>query len=196
MDEKLHVRTYELPATSAGAGRIVEARCVPYGVPTLVSDGPGTEPYMEVFAPGAFARAAKAPDRVAFKYRHGEALADWIGRGMSFEETDEGLSGAFRVIQSAFGDQALALVDEGIMRGVSVGFAVLGREKRTPEGHVLRDRCHLAEVSLVPVPAYDGAAITGRRSAPKPLAPGGVAMAEYEKRLAAQRERLRSLGIT
>jgi len=162
----LLVRTFAVrlePSTSDG--RIIEGRCVPYHVPTLVQDAPDTDPYLEVIYPGAFTRAVRAPDRVQFRYMHRDGLADWIGRGVDFTDTDDGLDGSFRVLPGAFGDHALTLVDEGLLGGLSVGFRSLSRrDRRNAEGAIIRDRCHLVEVSLTPEPAYVGALVTGRRS--------------------------------
>lgn len=172
-------------------GRVVTGRCVPYNVAAMVRD-PGTDPYRELFLPGAFRGAAKAPDRVHFKFNHGRAVSDWIGRGLGFVESDEGLDGEFRVVAGAIGDHALALVDDGIMSGLSVGFEALGRDRRDADGTIVRARCRLVEVSLCPEPAFVGAAVTGRRSAPD-LAVVEVDAADAARD--AQRVRLRALGI-
>jgi len=177
-------------------GRIVSGRCVPYGVAATVRD-PGTDPYRELFLPGAFRRAAKAPDRVHFKFNHGGNVSDWIGRGLAFSESDEGLDGEFRIVAGAIGDHALALVDDGIMSGLSVGFAPLGRERRDASGTIIRDRCHLVEVSLCPEPAFVGAGVTGRRSKPVDWAPpvDDLFRRQDDEAREAQRDRLRALGI-
>jgi len=191
MPDDLLTRTYALRLESLadGAGRVVEGRCVPYNVETLVAD-PGTDPYLEVFRPGAFARAVRAPNRVTFRFRHGDGLADWIGQGLEFREDDDQLAGSFRVTASAFGDHALALVDDGIIRGLSVGFIDLARRvQKTASGAIIRARCHLAEVSLVPEPGYAGAVVTGRRESDDPLPV--VQLDGY----ADQRERLRAIGV-
>jgi uncharacterized protein len=165
MPDVLLTRTFPVRLqTGEPDRRLVEGRCVPYGIATRVKD-PGSDPYLEVFRPGAFARATKAPDRVHFKYNHGSGLGDLIGRAASFAEADDGLDGSFRVLAGAFGDQALTLVDEGILTGLSIGFTPLGqRVKTTPDGAIIRDRCHLVEVSLTGDPAYPGAVVTGRRT--------------------------------
>jgi HK97 family phage prohead protease len=196
LPDELLTRTFQLRlAHDDAAGRIVEGLCVPYNVENLVSDR-GADPYLEVFTPGAFARAVRAPNRVTFRFRHGEGLSDWIGQARSFAETDAELTGAFRVTESAFGDHALALVDDGIIRGLSVGFVPLGRrEHRTASGAIIRDRCHLAEVSLVPEPAYVGAVVTGRReqAARSPTEIRAVSVPEIDPDVAA---RLRAVGVS
>jgi phage head maturation protease len=123
---------------------------------------------------------------------------------VSFNEREDGLHGAFSVVRSVFGDHALSLVDEGIVGGVSIGYAVLTkRAKFTPTGAIIRDACHLEEVSLVPSPAYEQAVVTGRRTAPNDDPAQRVDwtgdadewLAERREAHAVQVERLRALGL-
>jgi Escherichia/Staphylococcus phage prohead protease len=200
---EMMVRTFTLDvlereaAADGSPGRVIDARCVPYNVETMVRD-PGGEPYLEVFHLGAFRKAMRAPNRVAFRYRHQQGLADELGRAVSFAEQDDGLHGVFSVIRSAFGDHALALVDEGIVGGVSIGYAPLTkRAKFTPSGAIIRDACHLEEVSLVPTPAYETAVVTGRREAFEKGASWGDDewLVAHREKHEAQSERLRALGL-
>lgn len=187
----LHVRATD--ETDPGAGRIIDLAVVPYGVTAEVRDSPDGEPYLEQFARGAFSRAARAPGRVELRYHHGQGLADWIGRGLEFTEGDDGLAGAVRVLGGPFGDHALQLVDEGLLTGVSVGFRDLGRRnRRAPDGAIIRERCHLEEVSLTRSPAYAGALVTGRRSTTPPE-PDWFQLPIRDVTLD---DRLRAVGIT
>jgi len=85
---------------------------------------------------------------------------------MELSEESSGLYGSFRVFAGAVGDHALTLVDEGVLPGLSVGFVPKRRGgwRRTTEGTVIRDLCHLEEVSLCRAPAFDRAVITAVRS--------------------------------
>jgi HK97 family phage prohead protease len=187
----LHVRTADDEADPA-AGRIIDLRVVPYGVTAEVRDRPDAEPYLEQFARGAFSRAVRAPARVELRYHHGQGLADWIGRGLQFSETDDGLEGSVRVLGGPFGDHALQLVDEGMLAGVSVGFRDLARRnRRSSDGAIIRAMCHLEEVSLTRSPAYQGALVTGRRSSTPP-----ADLPELPERDAELDARLRAVGIT
>ena len=153
---------------SAVDERTLEGLCIPYGKPAKVQDHPEQAPYMEVFHPGAFTRALKAPNRVQLRFAHAEGLMDRLGRALRFEEYDDGLHGAFKVVSGPLGDHALALVDSGMISGLSIGFRPMGRRKVDDEGAVIRDRCHLEEVSLVDEPAWKEAVVTARREAPLP----------------------------
>lgn len=192
-------RTFPALVTTAAAerddapGRILDLQVVPYDVSALVSDG--AEPYLEQFARGAFARAIRAPDRVGLRYAHRDGLADQIGRGVAFADGDDGLTGSVRVLSGVFGDQALLLVEEGLLSGVSVGFQDMARRnRRAPDGAIIRERCHLVEVSLTTEPAYSSAVVVGRREAPT-LA---TVRAELEDAALdpAVAARLRAVGIT
>lgn len=187
MSDELIMRTFRVKVAEADAtGRIVTARVVPYNVETRVQD-PGKPPYMEVFVAGAFKRAIRAANRVALRFHHRAGITDLLGRAISFTEADDGLDGEFKVVRGAVGDHALALVDDGVVTGVSIGFASLSRrEQKTATGAVIRDNVHLGEVSLTPEPAYAGAAVTGRRTAASP---------EVFVPDAAELERLRAIGI-
>jgi len=181
---EIHRRMVNL-SLSGNEGRILEGVLVPYNAPAKVAD-PGTPPYWEVFVPGAFKRQSSAADKVQLRFEHRDGLTDRVGRGLELHERDEGLWGSFKVVDGVIGDHALALVDEGMIGGFSVGFADLARvERRNEQGHVVRQRCHLADVSLVPEPAYAGTAVAHRHS-PSPLAaPPPAVPPEQLERLAA-----------
>jgi HK97 family phage prohead protease len=164
-EEVLH-RTFPLKLERSGDGRTLEGCCVPYGEASLVTDD-GVTTYYEVFEPGAFSRNLKAAERVELRFEHGNGMLDIVGRAKELSEEGSGLYGSFRVFDGYVGDHALRLVEEGVLPGLSVGFVPKrrGGERRTPEGSVIRDFCHLAEVSLCRTPAYDRAVITAVRSA-------------------------------
>ncbi len=79
------------------------------------------------------------------------------------EERDAGLYGEFQVSSVARGDQALELVNDGVIDSFSVGFSGIKAEKRG--GVTVRTEVKLREASLVTFPAYDTARITAIRAA-------------------------------
>jgi len=191
-DEVL-TRTFPLRLErSGGDGRTLEGCCVPYGEAALVRDSPDQQPYYEVFEPGAFTRNLKAAARVELRYEHGDGMLDTLGRAVELSEEASGLYGSFRVFDGYVGDHALRLVEEGVLPGLSVGFIPKrrGTVKRTAEGTIIRDLCHLAEVSLCREPAFDRAVVTAVRSAT-------VMRGELDLPPVAdeQLERLRAIGI-
>jgi len=171
-------------------GRIVEGCLVPYGEATKVQDDPMQAPYFERFEPGAFRKQLGAASRIELDYEHGQDLASSIGIGRSLTDEAAGTFGAFKIHAGAFGDQALELVREGILRGFSELFVDRFVHPRVEAGVVVRSSCQLLRVALCRAPAYRGALVTGMRS-----------RREWETELElptvddGQAERLRALGI-
>jgi uncharacterized protein len=147
---------------TGGDERTLGGCCVPYNRPSTVSDD-GVTTYREMFVPGAFGKQLAAAERVELRYRHGEGLLERIGRATQLEERADGLWGMFRVFGGVAGDQALTLVDEGILTSLSVSGVPL-RSSRGADGVTVRERVHLQEVSLCEQGAYAEAAISVRRS--------------------------------
>ncbi len=191
MSEEVLVRTFPLRLERTGDGRTLEGCCVPYGEASKVTDD-GVNTYYEVFEPGAFARNLKAASRIELRYEHGDNMLDIVGRALELTEEASGLYGSFRVFDGHVGDHALTLVEEGVLPGLSVGFIPKrrGGERRTAEGTIVRDLCHLHEVSLCRQPAYDRAVVTSIRSATAMRAE--LALPEVVDE---QIERLRAIGI-
>ncbi len=156
-------RSFPAVLNRAGADqRTLGGCCVPYNRASLVSDD-GVTSYHEMFSPGAFGKQLAAANRIALKYRHGEGVLDTVGRATQLDEQDDGLFGMFRVFDGVVGDQALTLVDEGLLTGLSVSGIPL-KTVRNADGVVVRQRVHLTEISLCEEPAYADAMVSVRRS--------------------------------
>jgi HK97 family phage prohead protease len=157
------VRSFQVALARAGADqRTLGGRCVPYLRPATVSDD-GIHAYREMFAPGAFGRQLNAARRIPLKYAHNGGVLDTVGRATQLEEQEDGLFGMFRVFEGIVGDQALTLVDEGILPGLSVSGVPI-KTSRNADGVVVRERVHLSEISLGEEPAYADALVSMRRS--------------------------------
>lgn len=152
----------ELSIRDAGEGRTVYGLVVPYNQPATVNDGRG--PYQEAFAPGAFARsAAQRNDKVKLYVNHNHRTGQLpVGRSVALRDTPMGVEGEFVVSKTRDGDDALTLVRDGAVDAFSVGFRSITSKKI--DGVVVRTEAALREVSLVGIPAYDGALIAGVRS--------------------------------
>jgi HK97 family phage prohead protease len=142
-------------------GRTIAGIIVPFDTPARVSDGGA--PYMESFQYGSFTKTiAENPQRVKLLYQHNSL--EPIGRAVELrEERGVGLYGEFQVSSVARGDQALELVNDGVIDSFSVGFSGIKAEKRG--GVTVRTEVKLREASLVTFPAYDTARITAIRAA-------------------------------
>lgn len=119
-----------------------------------------TERGLERFEKGSF--AGIDPSRFVFRQRHQDPPT---GRGISLEETDDGLSMTFRIAKTAAGDEQLELIREGVEAGVSVGFQD-GKfdRKKMPDGrmqylHKRVNETGQLEVSTTWRPAFSTAAV-------------------------------------
>lgn len=163
-------------------GRLAVVRVVPYGVPAMVRDvseepkrGRSRRPYREAWEKGAFRNAVKASHRVPFvvgvagghQARRDNPFAD-VGRAMSLVERDDALYGEFAIDQGPFGEHALAKMESGQWRGVSVGAKALKhRDQGDPHSGGVRWRtlAALDHVLLTEQPAFADAAVLALREA-------------------------------
>ncbi len=148
----LEIREFDIRETDTEL-REVSGIAVPYGQVTELGGG-----MRERFDAGS---AIPADDAMLF-WRHDEP----IGKIIDHEQTDEGLVIRARISSTPRGDEAYTLVRDGVISKFSVGFEPV--EQRIEEdGTIVRTLANVREVSLVPMPAYDGATLTEvRESAP------------------------------
>lgn len=158
-------RTFATHLTRTGGdARTVGGLCVPYDRPTIVSDDGGRTSYRERFVRGAFdPKQIAEAHRIELTYRHDDTLLGRIGKATQFEDRPDGLWGMFHVREGTVGDQALALVDDGFLTGLSIS-ALAHRSGRDGNGTIVRQRVHLEAVGLCEQPAYDDALVSVRRS--------------------------------
>lgn len=139
--------------------RIVTARLVPYGEVSMTTEHRGGERFVK----GAFRKSindlskAKRPLLLFRAHDHKRP----VGKALELREQDDGPMGSFRVAATQAGDEALAELKEGLLPQVSIGFRTI--RERMSEG--VRDvlEAALAEVSLAPMGAYDGAEVLSLR---------------------------------
>jgi HK97 family phage prohead protease len=160
-------------AAAGGDGRTVVGIAVPYGVPKRIDDQ-----LVEQFARGAFAdqlehaHRAAAPGgrpsyRVHFAREHVQQGGTVIGKAVEIREDGGGLFTALRVSKTPAGEEALALIEDGVLDELSVGFRTRPAwSRRLPDGTIERTRAELFEVSIVLRGAYDrDAVVSGVRAA-------------------------------
>lgn len=78
---------------------------------------------------------------------------DPVGRAQSFQETDKGIMGVFKLSASSKGTDALLLASEGLVDGLSVGVDVINSRERK-DGVLIVSASILKEVSLVESAAF------------------------------------------
>lgn len=172
----LHRDIGDLVLRSDGDGRTVHGVVVPYNQTTTIHDSEGE--YEERFLPGAFARSiSQRGSKVRLLVNHLARERLPIGKATLLREDAAGLYAEFQVSKTRDGDEALTLIQDGVVDGFSVGFLPI-RQRRGEDHAVERVEAALREVSVVAFPAYEGAAIAGVRSIdPRSLA-GEVALLE------------------
>lgn len=164
MSSNLLVRSFAGDLSIRSDGRTITGLAVPFGVPARVSDGGPS--YLEVWQRGAFTKTiAQRGHLVKLLVMHDRQTMP-IGRATKLTETADGLVGEFRVSDVPGGNDALTLVRDGALDGLSIGFAPLRQSTRGDT--VTRIEARLDEVSLVSFPAFDSARVLAVRSADYP----------------------------
>jgi HK97 family phage prohead protease len=146
-------------------GRLLDMIAVPFNTPEWVPGDAGW--YREAFAPGAFSKFERADrwHRVQLRYEH----ADGVPYGRATELRDDGryLRATMRLTRGESADRLLAQVEDGDIKGVSVGF-VPGQDidDVDAEGPLVRRVTvkHLAEISLTESPVYSEAQVVAVRA--------------------------------
>jgi len=133
------------------------ARIVPWHTVVDTMQGP------EEFLPGAF--DGIDPSGVVLRMEHENPAA---GRGLSLEQRADGAYMTFRVSATQRGDEILTLAQDGVTRGVSVGFIEVPGGTRIENRAGRRVRVHqrvaLREVSTTWRPTYADALVQFTRS--------------------------------
>jgi HK97 family phage prohead protease len=158
----------EYPATlhvrDEGDGRTIEGPLLPWGVEARVLDR--GRMVVETFQRGALADAD--PARVPLCATHPRDAGTLpIGVTLSIEDRADAAYGAWRVSDTALGNEVLALARDGVPLGLSIGFMEVpgGSRWSLDRRRVVRSRAALDHVAVVRVPAYAGAGVVGVRSA-------------------------------
>jgi HK97 family phage prohead protease len=167
----LHVR-------DGGDGRVLFGALLPWGTEAQVLDRGRL--VVESFQRGALADVDPATVPLMRRHpRHAETLP--IGRTVELEDRADAAWGAWRVSETALGDEVLALARDQVPLGLSVGFVeVRGGSRWLSRDRVVRTRAQLDHVAVVRVPAYAGAGVVGVRAGGRPAV--GVPLATLARR--------------
>ncbi|MFI5607772.1 HK97 family phage prohead protease [Amycolatopsis sp. NPDC051903] len=148
-----------LNRAQGGDGRTVVGRAVPYNVDQVI-----TRNLTERFEFGAFANQLRAGHRIPFTRDHMALGGSVIGRTIRLEDREDGLYGEWRVSRTVLGDETLALLEDGALDQLSIGFRDLAPNPPR-NGVTVRSRAHLIEVSVVLNGAYgENAAVESVRA--------------------------------
>ena len=136
--------------------RIVGGIAVPWNETTFLAGHAAGERFL----PGSLTRSVKARgDRLKlFRGSHGHDMIP-VGRAVALDARHaDGLYTTWRIALTATGDQTLEEVREGLLDSFSVGFRLL-KDRRGADGAREIVEAELAEVTLLPSGAYDGARV-------------------------------------
>lgn len=148
-----------LSRAKGGDGRTIVGILVPYGKRQQIHEG-----LEEMFRMGAAAHQLARPRTMRLANEHVKLGGKVIGRATELREDSAGLVGHLRASATPAGDEALTLVEDGVLEELSVGFRAV-RDKRHPDGLVERVRANFLETALVLEGAYGRSArVTGLRS--------------------------------
>lgn len=115
--------------------------------------------WREQFAPGSVTESGAA----LILWRHDEP----IGKVTSARDTDAGHEVTGRLSDTERGREAAELLRDGVITRMSIGFEPI-EWTETEDGEITYTKVRAREFSLVPFPAYAGAAITDVRHRPTP----------------------------
>lgn len=156
-------RAFRADVTIDDTGRTITGIAVPYDSPTQIAER--GQVFTERFAPGAFdASIAKRGDRIPILLMHDDRALP-VGRPTGFRSTPDGLQMDARISDTTDGNDALTLVRDGVLSGLSVGFSVPDGGETWSGNERTITRAQLHEVSIVNFPAYDDARIASVRAA-------------------------------
>lgn len=146
---EIGLKGVRLRQAEGGDGRTIEGLAVPFNRTIDTWDGP------ETFDPDC---VFDGLDEAKLCYQHGELIGSITGG----ESREDGLHITARIADTETGRDVVALLNEGALDSLSVGFVPADDELR--DGVTHRKRVRLFETSLVSWPAYEEAKLTGHRS--------------------------------
>lgn len=124
--------------------------------------GPPADQHGDIVAPGAFAKSIASGVRPLMLWSHD--LSEPIGAWTDVREDQTGLHVTGRLtLETRRGAEAYALLRDGALNGLSIGFRAVGFEEREDGGRLLTD-IDLAEVSLVTLPSASRARVSSVKS--------------------------------
>lgn len=150
---------------SKSEGRIIRGIAVPFNNPTQIAEHGRI--FDETFKPGSTRDSIrKRGDRIRLLGHH-DSRAWPIGKPVELDDTSRGLEFAAHISDTREGNDALTLIGDGAVDGVSVGFGVPeGGDVWSADGSERTiTRADIFEFSLVNFPAYDRARVESVRAA-------------------------------
>lgn len=156
------VRTFDTELRAVGEGRTIEGLAAPFNSPATIRDMFGD--YEETILPGAFTRTiGDRAGKIKLLAQHDRSSFP-LGNIPRLWEDSDGLRMEAVVANTTAGTDALTLVNERVVNGLSIGFQVVRQEWNGDYTARQLHEVKLMEISLVTEPAYADAGVTGVRS--------------------------------
>jgi len=98
------------------------------------------------------------PSRIKLLIQHDRSQA--VGKAIELTDTDHGLFARFKIARTPEGDRALALAEDGVYDGLSIGLSNDATFDQRDGINHSRAGNQLTEISLTPSPAFDDARVS------------------------------------
>lgn len=117
-------------------------------------------PFIERIKRGAFTRSLKSRNNIFFYWNHdsGQVLGSTRAGTLQLEEDDRGLRVRAKLPNTTLGRDVAELVRTGVIDSLSFGFSTVKDSWDESGNRRTLEAVRLHEVSLTPVPAYEGTA--------------------------------------
>src|SRR5574337_552665 len=179
---------------TAGDGRTVDVRIVPFGERISHNDGLGGVPrgewYEEEWMPGVFDHQLNAAHRLLANFEHQTGIGNIVGKGVALRAEADGYHGSFRILDGEDGDKLLQLVPD-VVDMVSLEARPV-KSVRSKDGVVQRVKAHLAGIAFTRFGAYQGAKVLAVREEAEVIVDEAFLPVDMDPELV---ERLRALGV-
>lgn len=141
----------EIHVERTDEGRNIIARALTFGARYKVTDDGGRRFYNEVWNPAVFNRTmAHRAGKVPLMTLHNRVRLP-IGAVQTIQDVAGSMTFVAKVSRTRDGDEALELINDGVLTGVSVGAHVLANRPLADGTGVERMEARLEEISLAPM---------------------------------------------
>ena len=158
-DDELSAFRYAAIDADATEGRTLVGTLISYGDTSTKNMTGGAER----FAPGAFGNVSELDTLLNIQHDRRRLVGRTGGGGLVLTDSPESLQIAATLPETRDGDDALTMVEAGILRGFSMEF--LPRRERFDRATRVIEKAGLPSVALVDRPAYDDSIIAEIRQA-------------------------------
>lgn len=182
----------DLVVERSATGRVVIARALTYGVPYRVSDDGGRSMYNEVWRSGVFDKSlAQRSGRIPMMITHDRRSLP-VGATLGAEPNTGAFIFRAKISNTRDGDDALELISDGALTGVSVGARILNN-RSVDRSTVERIEAALHEISLTPFGQMSDGQILAVRADIEPETPAATAQPQTTPHLTEAQAYLESL---